>query len=318
MSAVIAVTGASGNIGTALLDRLSKDPRVGEVRALARRPPDSVREKVRWIQADITTADLNPAFTGADVVVHLAWRIQPSWDVSAMRLVNVAGSQRVFAAAVRAGASIVHSSSVGAYAPGPKDRLVNESWPLGGHPGHPYSLQKAQVESLLDLVEERHPSTRVVRVRPGLVFQTAAGREVRRYFLPRHTPAWVLRPGLVQMLPVRFQAVHADDVAAAFLEAAVGDARGAFNIATADPVGGHNVAALEFAARPLVSAAWRLHLVPTDPGWVRLVFRCPLMDASRATAELGWRPSRTGAQALAEGLRAMAHPPQPVTPALAG
>jgi len=314
---VVAVTGASGNIGTALLRRLVPDPRVGEVRAIARRPPDEARPEVRWIAADITADDLAEAFDGVDAVVHLAWRIQPSWDVAAMERVNVEGSRRVFEVAARAGAAIVHASSVGAYGPGPQDRLVDESWPLGGHPGHPYSLQKARVEGLLDVVEDAFPGTRVVRMRPGLVFQRAAGQEVRRYFLPRHTPGFLLQPALVQQLPVRFQAVHADDVAAAFAEAALGDRHGAFNVATTDPIGRPTVGALEHLARPLAALSWRAHLQPVDPGWVRLVFRCPLIDPARAQAELHWRPAHSGAEALAEGLRAMAEPPAPASDALA-
>jgi len=235
-----------------------------------------------------------------------------------MARVNVTGSMRVFEAAARAGAAIVHSSSVGAYRAGPKDRLVDESWPIGGHRNHPYSLQKAEVEAQLDRVAGDHPGLRTVRLRPGLVFQSGAGREIRRYFLPRHTPGALLRPGLVQRAPVRFQAVHADDVADAFAEAALREVSGAFNVATTDPVGGCNLAPLEHALRPVVSAAWRLHLQPVDPGWVRLIFRCPLIDPARARTELDWSPARTGAEALAEGLAAMADPPDPISPALAG
>lgn len=315
---VVAVTGASGNIGTALLRRLVDEDSVAEIRAVARRPPHDFRPKVRWISADVTTADLVDVFDGADVVVHLAWRIQPSWDLATMARVNVTGSQRVFDAAARVGAAIVHSSSVGAYSAGPKDRMVDESWPLGGHPGHPYSEQKAEVELLLDTVEREHPGLRVVRMRPGLVFQSAAGREIRRYFLPRHIPGSILRPKLVQALPVRFQAVHADDVAAAFTAAALVDVHGPFNVATTDPVGGRPVPGLERLVRPLALASWRLHLQPVDPGWVTLVFRCPLIDPARAMTELGWRPVHSGAAALAEGLQAMADPPVPATPALAG
>lgn len=317
----IIVTGASGSIGSRVLDALQADERVGSVVGIARRPPDDERRsKVDWAALDLTTAaGLDARFEGADAVVHLAWRIQPSWDVQAMRRVNVDGSFRVFEAVARAGVpALVHASSIGAYGPGPKGPPVDESWPLGGHTGHPYAVQKAEVEGLLDAFEERHPTIRVARLRPCLVFQAAAGQEVRRYFLPRHTPGILLQPRLLARNPARFQVVHADDVAAAFVEAALGSASGAYNLATDDVIGGRAVPALERIARPLVWAAWRAHLQPVDPGWVKLLFRSPTIDSSRARAELGWTPVHTGHAAFAEGLAAMADPPPPTTPALEG
>lgn len=315
----VVVTGASGNIGTCLLDALEADPRAASVVAVARRPPpDEHRRKVSWAAADIGVDDLAPILDGAHVVVNLAWRIQPSWDVGAQRRTNVEGAGRVFRAATAAGADIVHASSVGAYSAGPKDRLVDESWPLGGHPGHPYSLQKAEVEGLLDEVERAHPATRVVRLRPALVFQAAAGQELRRYFLPRHTPGFVLRPSLLARNPARFQVVHAADVGRAFAAGALGDAAGAFNVATDDVIGSRSVPFLELVIRPLAWASWRAHLQPVDPGWIRLLFRSPTIDAARARRELDWTPRHTGHEAFAEGLTAMADPSDPSTPALAG
>jgi nucleoside-diphosphate-sugar epimerase len=313
------VTGASGNIGTALLRQLLADDRVGGVRAIARRPPATTEAAgLRWIAADVATDDLAPIFEGADAVVHLAWQIQPSWDVEAMRATNVDGSARVFDAAAEAGAAIVHVSSIGAYGPGPKDQLVDEQWPTTGHPGHPYSEHKAEVERILDRVEARFPDLRVVRARPALVMQSAAGEELRRYFLPRHLPGALLRLSLVERAPVRFQVTHADDVAAALVAAALTDVHGAFNLATEDVIGGPQVAALRPVARALADASWRLHLQPVDPGWVDLLFRSPLVDASRARDELSWTPVHAGHAALDEALRSMADPEPGATPALTG
>ncbi|HWJ62193.1 MAG TPA: NAD-dependent epimerase/dehydratase family protein [Acidimicrobiales bacterium] len=315
----VVVTGASGNIGTALLHRLATDPQVGEIRAVARRiSQEDLGPKVRWFALDVVDDDLSRAFDGADVVVHLAWRIQPSWDVESMRAVNIQGSARVFDAAVEAGAAIVHASSVGAYGPGTKDRLVDESWPVSGHPDHPYSLHKAEVEGLLDEVEHQHPEVRVVRMRPALVMQSGAGEELRKYFLPRHLPFGALRGSVIRRVPVRFQVVHADDVADAFARAALGDARGPFNVASTHVVGGHQLGVLEPILRPLAAVTWRLHAQPVDPGWVTLIFRCPLLDASRARRELGWAPAWSGPDALEAGLRGIQRPPEPRTPALRG
>jgi nucleoside-diphosphate-sugar epimerase len=224
----------------------------------------------------------------------------------------------VFAAAIEAGAAIVHSSSVGAYDAGPKDRLVAEDWPLGGRPEHPYSLHKAEVESELDRLAARHPDTRIARMRPALVMQSLAGQELRAYFLPRHIPFGVLRSSVVKHVPVRFQVVHADDVADAFAEAALTDASGAYNLATDDVIGGRQLDRLAAAVRPVAAATWRLHAQPVDPGWVTLLFSCPLLDSTRARADLGWSPVHAGADALDAGLRGIRHPTAPPTAALRG
>jgi hypothetical protein len=38
------------------------------------------------------------------------------------------------------------------------------------------------------------------------------------------------------------------------------------------------------------AATWVTRLQPTDPGWIWLGMRSPLLDATRARAELGWEP----------------------------
>jgi nucleoside-diphosphate-sugar epimerase len=102
---------------------------------LARRLPDLEKPKVRWVHADVATAELAPHFHGADAVIHLAWAIQPSHDEEVMERTNVLGSRRVFEAIADARvSSLIYASSVGAYGPGPKDRRVDESWPTDGIP----------------------------------------------------------------------------------------------------------------------------------------------------------------------------------------
>src|SRR5215207_7645676 len=129
----VVIIGATGNVGTALIGALAGEDAVDDVVGIARRRPSSTAPKTTWAPADISRDDLVPLLRGADVVVHLAWLIQPSRDESVTHATNVEGSSRVFAAAAQAGVpAIVYASSVGAYAPGPKDRLVDESWPTTG------------------------------------------------------------------------------------------------------------------------------------------------------------------------------------------
>ncbi len=320
----VVIVGATGNAGTALLRRLRAEPDL-ELAGVVRRLPDpvGVYADVDWHSLDIGADDaperLAEVFAGADAVVNLAWQIQPSHDVRRLYRTNVLGSRAVARAALRAGvAALVHASSVGVYSPGPKDALVRENWPRSGVLQSSYSRHKALVERMLDKIESDHPMLRVVRLRPGLIFQRAVGTEIARYFAGPLFPARLLRFGVLPVVPshprLRVQAVHADDVADAYLRALRSDARGAFNIA-AEPVLDAEVAAdafhgvtLPVPGALLTGAAqltWWLRLQPVDAGWVQMGLKAPLMSTERAESELGWQPQRDGLSALKELIAGM-------------
>jgi UDP-glucose 4-epimerase len=320
----VMVTGATGNVGTATMRVLAADERVTSLVGVARRLPgpdhdDPAGAETTWVAADVGRDDLAAHLAGVDVLVHLAWLFSPerhpdvTWDA------NAVGSARVFAAAEEAGVgAVVHASSVGAYSPGP-GRTVDESWPTHSRPGAAYGREKAYVERVLDAVEARDPDRRVVRMRPAFIFQRSAATEQRRIFAGPFVPRRLAVPGRLPVVPLprdlRFQAVHADDVAEAYRLAVTGDARGAFNLA-ADPVVDARVLAeiLETRtvevprslARAAVSAGFLAHLVPTDPHLLDLALDLPTLDASRARDELGWTPRRTAVEALREMLFGLA------------
>jgi UDP-glucose 4-epimerase len=315
----VVVTGASGNVGTSVIDALAADSAVTEIVGLARRLPELEFPKVRWAQADIAADELSAHFEGADAVVHLAWAIQPSHDEATMERTNVLGSRRVFEAVAAAGVrTLVHASSVGAYGPGPKDRRVDESWPTEGIVSSAYSRHKAAVERLLDRFEAERPRVRVVRLRPGLIFKREAASEIRRLFAGPLLPSFLVQRRLIPVVPrvdrLVFQAVHADDVGDAYRRAVVGEAAGAFNLAAEPAIGVAELSSL-LGARPvdlsprLLRAAadlsWRLHLQPADAGWIDLARGVPLMDVSRAREELGWSPTHGSLDALAELLNGL-------------
>jgi UDP-glucose 4-epimerase len=318
----VVVLGATGNAGTSVLAALAREERVEEVIGVARRIPKASFEKVSWRSADISdpNTELAGLMRGADCVVHLAWLIQPSRDESITHATNVEGSQRVFEAAAKAGVpAIVYASSVGAYAPGPKDRAVDETWPTTGIPSSFYARHKAAVERILDSFEAANPDIRVVRLRPGLIFKRAAATGIRRLFAGPLLPSPLVRRDLIALIPrhprLVFQAVHSLDVGEAYRLAIVSDdAHGAYNVA-ADPVldppelarilGARTVPVPAKLLRAVADITWRLRLQPTSPGWLDMGLAVPVMDTSRARNELGWNPRHSAADALLELLDGM-------------
>jgi UDP-glucose 4-epimerase len=317
----VVVFGATGNVGSTLVRALAAEPEVDEVLGVARRRPALELPKTTWAEADVASDELLPLVRGADTVVHLAWAIQPSRELAELERINVEGSARVFAATAAANVpALVYASSVGAYSAGPKDRLVDESWPTRGIASSFYSRHKAKVESALDVFERDHPEIRVVRLRPGLIFKRSAATGIRRLFVGPFLPSPLLRRQLVPVFPdvtgLRFQAVHTDDVAAAYVRSVVGEARGPFNLAAepvldpqllADLLGARLVRVSPAVARLALTALWHLHLEPSPPGWLDLGLGVPLLDTTRARNELGWAPEKTSVDAvreLLEGMRA--------------
>jgi UDP-glucose 4-epimerase len=324
----VVVVGATGNVGTSLVQLLAEEPRVDSIIGVARRRPELSVERTEWVEADVSRDDLEPAFRGADAVVHLAWIIQPSRDRNRLWLTNVLGSTRVFRAVAEARVpTLVYASSVGAYSPGPKDRAVGEDWPTNGIRSSFYGVHKAEVERRLDRFEREHPGVRTVRLRPALTFKRGAASGVRRLFAGPFLPSPLVRPAAIPVVPdvprLRFQAVHSFDVADAYRRALFSDVRGAFNVA-AEPVldpeelartlGARRVKVPAGLLRLAVDATWRLRLQPTPPGWLDLALGTPLLDSTRARTELGWTPQRTATESLLElmeGVRESAGLPTP-------
>jgi len=317
----VLITGASGNIGTALLRALAADHPDHLITGVVRRTPPSAApyDTVTWHERDLAgpqaAEDLAPLMTGVDAVVHLAWGFQPSRNVAYLRSTALGGTQAVIRAVELAGVPhLVHMSSVGAYSPAVDRSRVDESYPVDGVPTSPYSQHKAAAERMLDALEARSGGRpTVTRLRPGFVLQRDAASGLLRYGLPGYLPAATLR--LLKVLPVDrrllIPVVHADDVADAILRALRTPVVGAFNLAAEPPLDRDDIAAA-FGAHPvhvpakilstLVGFTWRARVQALEPGWVDLGFSVPQMDTTRARDLLGWAPRTDARTALAETL----------------
>lgn len=315
----VVLFGATGNVGTSVIDALAGDDTITEIVGVARRLPEWRPAKTRWVRADIVSDDLDEIVRGADAVVHVAWSFHPTRSPRITWRNNVLGSLRVFEAVARnAVPALVHASSVGAYSPGPRTGSVDETWPTHALPVAAYGREKSYLERVLDVFERDHPQVRVVRLRPGFIFKRSAAEEQRRIFAGPFLPNALVRPGLIPVVPdlpgLRLQVLHARDAGEAYRLAVVRDVRGPFNIA-ADPIidaeslasllGARIVRMPAWVPTSALAAAWGVHLVPATPGLFKLALSLPVMDVSRARDELGWKPTVGGLDAIAEVMEGM-------------
>jgi UDP-glucose 4-epimerase len=316
----IVVTGASGNIGSALLRALAEEGH--RVHGIARRPPAPGHAGVEWTALDLTDESDEPTLQrvvgGCDAVVNLAWAFQPMRSVDYLRQASVGILDRVARVALSTPRThLVHVSSVAVYSPRRSPALVDESWPRHGIPGATYSRLKVEAERrLLSLTAAAHAGDRVSVVRPCLVGQRGAAGPMLRCGAPAVLPGQVLDRLPAVPVDERFgiQMVHADDVADALVRVVERRACGAFNLA-AEPVlrGRHVAAALggrpihvpQEVARRAVAAAWHAHLSPLDPGWVDMALQAPWVHTGRAAELLDWHPRHRAGDVLDELVRGM-------------
>jgi UDP-glucose 4-epimerase len=324
MNKRVVITGASGNVGTALLRKLA-DETDYEVHGIVRRapPPTDAYARARWHELDIAepqaVTHLQKLFRRAHCVVHLAWAFQPHRDRQYCKAVGIDGTYKVLIGAHAADVRhLVYVSSAAAYAPAP-GRRVDESWLTTGIPTSTYSRLKSAVEELFDDYCRAGEGMAITRLRPGFIIQRQAAASIRRRMFPSYLPPrWLcLLPAL--MVPatgsLQVPVLHADDVADACVRAIQRRAVGAFNLSAEPPLEPQHVAKAlgpipmpvpTWLARSLIDVGWRARLQPIEPGWVDLVASMPLLNTDRAHAILGWHPRHTSQESLtelAEGLR---------------
>jgi UDP-glucose 4-epimerase len=319
----VAVTGPTGDLGVAIVSALERSRRVKRIIGMARRPFDPDEQgwrKTEYRQGDVTDrSSVKDLVKGADAVVHLAFAVLSA--SGSTRELNVEGSRKVFEETASAGAArICYASSVAAYGfHDDNPDWLTEEVTARGSPEHPYSEQKAEVEKVLGEVLLRRRKTVAYAFRPCIVAGPNARtflEEIPYFRLSEAMPEPVRR--LVAMMPVlrpvipdpgvRFQLVHEDDVASAFVAGTLGRGEpGPYNLAArgtvtisdvADALGWYSIPVPGMAVEAAAEVATRLPFAPDSVAWLHSAKKPVLMKTARARKELKWRPKHTAAATL--------------------
>lgn len=309
----VAVTGAAGQLGTQLLQRLVAERSVSEIVALDLQPPLLSAGKLKFVRADVRDPQLGTHLAGCDALVHLAFVVARRAARPLHDDINVNGSKNVFRAALAAGVRrIVYASSVAAYGvvEGHPKPIV-ESTPRIRQPDFWYAAAKFDVEAHLDELERANPEVAFVRFRPAILI----GRRME------HRLGVALRKGVLPDLGTPdLPIVWDEDVADAFLIAlqtkpgavSSGEVRGAFNLCARELTGAAGLAqeagVRHLRVSPFVAAflkgaeellARLRFFAPMDPGWLGSPKVALDYSSEKALSPaLGWKPRYPTARAV--------------------
>jgi nucleoside-diphosphate-sugar epimerase len=321
----VTVTGPTGDLGIALVSALERSRQVKKIVGMARSPfdpSDAGWKKTEYRQGDVQdAASVRDAVKGSDAVVHLAFAILSASD--ATHAINVDGSRIVFEESAKAGAErICYASSVAAYGfHQDNPDWLTEEIPARGTPEHFYSAQKAEVEGVLAEALGRRTKTSAYVFRPCIVAGPRAQTlldEIPYVRLSEAMPDAVRRlldslPMLKPVIPdpgTRFQLVHEDDVASAFVAGVLAKGPpGPYNLAgggtlrtrdLANALGWYSLGIPDAAVDATAEVLSRLPKTPPQLSWIHSVRKEVLMKTDRARKALGWRPKYTGRRTLKE------------------
>lgn len=301
----VAITGVGGLIGRRLVGELEQDPQVGRIVGLDVRAPEGLASrKLEFRQADVRDSGLARHLRDVDVLVHLAFQMDPIADEDTMRSINVDGTANVFDNAAEAGVrKVIYPSSVVAYGAHPdNDFPLTEDSPIRANPDFNYGHHKGEVERLLAGWRQEHPEVLVTILRLGLVAGPGIDNAWTRLMLeqPRFTLVKGHRP------PV--QLAHLDDVLGAFRFAIDNDLDGAYNVASEGWLSTDEMLAVsdqktveigEEVAYSMMDQMWQMGISPAPAGFLHYAMHPWVMSPDKLI-KAGWRPKHTNRDALVE------------------
>jgi predicted dehydrogenase/nucleoside-diphosphate-sugar epimerase len=165
------VTGASGGLGSAVVDRLLAEG-AGPVRVLVRRLPDRPREGVEYVRGDLgDPVAVERAVRGAACVIHAGATMKGGWLEHQGGTIE--GTRNVLAACRTHGVrKLVHVSSMSVidWAGGAPFSTVDESTPFEGRAEERGSYTRAKLEAEKLVAEASAAGLPTVILRPGQIF----------------------------------------------------------------------------------------------------------------------------------------------------
>ena len=309
------ITGAAGYLAGRLTAFLSGWEGCDRLVGIDARPKPPGFRGQGYHQADIRSPETTRVISdeSPDVLIHLAYAVDPLHDTGEEQSVNLGGLRRVLAGVEAAGCrQLLVASSTAAYGAYPGiATFQDEDGPLRIHPRLPYARDKVLTEMLCHGFSESNPGVKVTIIRPAIVVGPNWGNLWAALFFS--FPVVPRAAGHDTM----FQFIHEDDFVQLWRLCLEREAAGTFNAAADGALSPREIAAMlgkptfPFHRSFMKAAMWAMHhtrLLPvgTPPGLVDFFCYPWVASNARAREVLGFSPTYDSKEAFAESARMQA------------
>lgn len=164
----IAITGASGHLGTAIVYELLKNDSY-EIRAQYHsKHPNVEHTQLKWVKGDLSEASLKDLIQDADFVIHCAAIISITGGQNGkVHATNVGGTERVANICVEQKVGrLIHVSSTHALQEIPRETIFDENRPHKSSSDFAYDYSKACSEQVVQQAIQEHGLDAII-VRPS-------------------------------------------------------------------------------------------------------------------------------------------------------
>jgi UDP-glucose 4-epimerase len=288
----VLMIGVASNLGRLAADYFQADSRVESVIGLDWRPCRPPLSGIRFVRAKLHQPEWKSLLHEVDAVIDL---IDAGWPLPRKHdRISVEDHKHMLSAAAGVRKLII-ASSAAIYGPQPPG-WISEDAPIHGHQGGKHARQQALIA---DFVQAQ--AIPAVQIRSTWI----AGR----FSLP--LARWLSMVPIPAGKERLLQVLHHDDWLAALRLALHDNLPEIVHAGAGDVMSFRDAAALMGQRRatllPLTLRAWwewRLRGRRFPPGWIRALYRAPLLDSSRLRAA-GWQPRYTTRDTLIEALESL-------------
>src|ERR671921_223649 len=317
------ITGGSGYIGSRLVDLLERRDDTEKIVICDLAPPKGYRPHTEFERLDVRDRGAVHSVlerVRPDVLVHLAFILNPSHDEEFAYNVDVNGTHNVLEAADKAGTRQVLVTTSGvAYGAFPDNPVpLTETDPVRGVSSFPYARDKTESDRLCQLWAAAHPDRVMTIVRPCIVF----GPNVDNYLVRLWTKAPFSPDAGHLDNPIQF--VHEDDVVEAMSALLLGRHAGAFNVAgdglmtlreCSEAIGTPIRRMPLRAYRGLARALWAARVSEAPPGQIEFALHPWVVSNEKLKRTAGWSPRYTSRETFEITMRTHGKLPPAKSPA---
>jgi UDP-glucose 4-epimerase len=314
------ITGGSGYIGSRLVDLLERRDDTEKIVICDVAPPKGYRPHTEYERMDVRDREAVRSVlerVRPDVLVHLAFILNPSHDEQFAYDVDVNGTHNVLEAADKVGTQQVLVTTSGvAYGAFPDNPVpLTEDDPVRGVASFTYARDKTESDRLCQLWAAKHPDRVMTIVRPCIVF----GPNVDNYLVR----LWTKQPFAVDVgtIDSQIQFVHEDDVVEGITGLLLGRHGGAYNVAGDGLMTNRECAELIGTPirrmplrvyRGLARVMWKLRQSEVPPGGIEFALHSWLLSNEKLKLTTGWAPRHSSRETFEITMRA--HEKMPSAP----